>query len=145
MRCKTELSDLPGYYIPAHWEASGPPRSPNPAPLPGFTDSPMDEGLSVDPSRYISPVCTGLYRALLASVPVHRTSFPAPSHIGLGPTRHRGRNIAAPRPWPPSRPNASKFLYVGANLDLGQYQHPTVPLARPTGYATCDVGAWGVF
>ena len=79
MRCKTELSDLPGYYIPAHWEASGPPRSPNPAPLPGFTDSPMDEGLSVDPSRYISPVCTGLYRALLASVPVHRTSSPAPS------------------------------------------------------------------
>ena len=37
------------------------------------------------------------------------------------------------------------FLYDDASLDLGQSQYRTVPLVRPTGYATCDVGAWGSF
>ena len=42
----------------------------------------------ISQGRQDRPVCTDLYRALLASVPVHRASSPDLIHIGRRPTRH---------------------------------------------------------
>ena len=63
------------------------------------------------------PVCTGLYRALLASAPVHRTSFPDPIHIGRRPERHVREETR--RPLDLGRRVDQKHVspYEDANLD----------------------------
>ena len=96
MRCKTKLSRPP-----VHLQRA--PVRPTPY---HKTYVYLDTGLTdLQGPLAGTPVCSDLYRALLASVPVHRTSFPALIHIGRRPTRHvREETQRHPKPWPPSRP-----------------------------------------
>ena len=63
------------------------------------------------------PVCTDLYRALLASVPVHHTSFPALIHIGRRPMRHVREETQRPLDLGRRVDQKHVSLYEDANLD----------------------------
>ena len=71
----------------------------------------------ISQGREERPVCTDLYRALRASVPAHRTSFPVLTHIGRRPMHHVKEETQRPLDLGRRVDQKHVSLYEDANLD----------------------------